>query len=43
MYKQATCALIIIGRFFGGKNFKGCTEVSSIICYTIVTQFAIRK
>lgn len=34
MYKQAACALIIIGRFFGGKNFKGCTEVSSIICYT---------
>lgn len=32
MYKQAACALIIIGRFFGGK--KGCTEVSSKICYT---------
>lgn len=35
MYKQAACALIIIGRFFGGgKSFKGCTEVSSKICYT---------
>lgn len=35
IYEQPACALINIGRFLERKkSFKGCTEVSSKICYT---------
>lgn len=44
MYKQAACALIIIGWFLGGKQFLEVVlklVLKSVI--QIVTQFAIRK
>lgn len=45
MYKQAACALIIIGRFFGGKKVLKLVLklVLKSVNIQIVTQFAIRK
>lgn len=44
MYKQAACALIIIGRFFGGKKvLKVVLKLVLKSVIKIVTQFAIRK
>lgn len=44
MYKQAACALIIIGRFFWGKKvLKLVLKLVLKSVIQIVTQFAIRK
>lgn len=44
MYKQAACALIIIGRFLGGeKVLKVALKLVLKSVIQIVTQFAIRK
>lgn len=44
MYKQAACALIIIGRFWGGeKVLKVALKFFLKSVIQIVTQFAIRK
>lgn len=44
MYKQAACALIIIGRFFGGKKVSKVVlklVLKSVTGIQIVTQFPL--